>query len=365
MGIKGLKQFLRKKFPELFKVFNLGKFSGKRLAIDGNNMAFKYYSIIKKKFIDTLADPVNDTINNKEMMIIWYKYVLNFIVSLLQDKIIPIIIFDGEILPEKIDTISERIKRKNNILEKVKVLKDKIEEQGITSSIEDEKKLKNLMGQQISISKDEMNSLKNILISSGLIVITSSSDAEHLASSLAINGKVDLVLSTDSDLLPFGCPLIITNLLPGEYNPIKHGIDHLGETIELSEVLGKLEMTYEQFRDFCILCGCDYNEKIYNIGPVKSYKLIREYRKFETFPESLDLTSLNYQRCREIFSIIPTDIDINFNMIIDKDKLIENKLGFFIGTLENLYKNIIIPTEIEIEYKSPKIIKLKLKLKFN
>jgi len=45
--------------------------------------------------------------------------------------------------------------------------------------------------------------------------------------------------------------------------------------VELHEVLNALSLTYEQFIDFCILCGCDYTSKIAGIGPVKALKLIQ------------------------------------------------------------------------------------------
>ena len=50
-----------------------------------------------------------------------------------------------------------------------------------------------------------------------------------------------------------------------------------GDTTEinLADVLQELELSYEQFLDFCILCGCDYTSKIPGIGPVKALKMIK------------------------------------------------------------------------------------------
>ena len=45
--------------------------------------------------------------------------------------------------------------------------------------------------------------------------------------------------------------------------------------IRLEEMLKSLELSYEQFIDFCILCGCDYTAKIGGIGPVKALKMIK------------------------------------------------------------------------------------------
>jgi len=37
--------------------------------------------------------------------------------------------------------------------------------------------------------------------------------------------------------------------------------------------------------DLCILCGCDYTEKIEGIGPITAYKLIKEFKCIENVIE--------------------------------------------------------------------------------
>ena len=66
--------------------------------------------------------------------------------------------------------------------------------------------------------------------------------------------------------------------------------------------------------DFCILCGCDYNVKIKNIACERSYKLIKKFNNLENIEENtrLDLTTLNYNRIREIFNI---DKDLIYDII--------------------------------------------------
>ena len=46
--------------------------------------------------------------------------------------------------------------------------------------------------------------------------------------------------------------------------------------ITLSKILQESSLSYAQFVDFCILCGCDYTPKIEKIGPVNALKLIKE-----------------------------------------------------------------------------------------
>ena len=35
---------------------------------------------------------------------------------------------------------------------------------------------------------------------------------------------------------------------------------------KVKEILETIDMTYEQFRDLCIMCGSDYNKNIFNLN---------------------------------------------------------------------------------------------------
>lgn len=51
--------------------------------------------------------------------------------------------------------------------------------------------------------------------------------------------------------------------------------------IDLNVALCGLDITFEQFVDLCILCGCDYCSSIKGIGPKTALKLIRQYKTLE------------------------------------------------------------------------------------
>jgi len=51
--------------------------------------------------------------------------------------------------------------------------------------------------------------------------------------------------------------------------------------IDLEIALCGLGLTFEQFVDLCILCGCDYCSSIKGIGPKTALKLIRQYQNLE------------------------------------------------------------------------------------
>lgn len=51
--------------------------------------------------------------------------------------------------------------------------------------------------------------------------------------------------------------------------------------IDLQVALCGLDLTFDQFVDLCILCGCDYCSSIKGIGPKTALKLIRQYKNLE------------------------------------------------------------------------------------
>lgn len=56
---------------------------------------------------------------------------------------------------------------------------------------------------------------------------------------------------------------------------------HTVVELDFAAVLSGMALTYEEFVDLCILCGCDYCSTIRGIGPKTALKLIREFSTIE------------------------------------------------------------------------------------
>jgi 5'-3' exonuclease len=129
---------------------------------------------------------------------------------------------------------------------------------------------------------------------------------------------VHAVMTDDTDVLAYGCPIMVTKVNFGE-----------GTCTEINhyEILDELGMTSEQFLDFCIMCGTDYNTSMNRIGCERSYKLIMECDSIEgianTYPD-LPVFVLNHLRMREIFNYeLPYDYVIPPPASPDFPKLLE------------------------------------------
>jgi 5'-3' exonuclease len=73
-------------------------------------------------------------------------------------------------------------------------------------------------------------------------------------------------------MLPLRCPSFVSGF--------GKSINKLYE-FRIEDILKTLDVTYEQFVDICILCGCDNAGKITAIGPKRALPLIKEYNTIE------------------------------------------------------------------------------------
>ena len=100
----------------------------------------------------------------------------------------------------------------------------------------------------------------------GVPVIQAPCEAEAQCSIMNLKGKVDAVITEDTDCLVFGTQIMIRDL-----NHKKEPMTEINRQILMND----LGLTDDQFIDMCILCGCDYASKIEGIGPVKAFKYIK------------------------------------------------------------------------------------------
>jgi flap endonuclease-1 len=88
-------------------------------------------------------------------------------------------------------------------------------------------------------------------------------EAEQYAADLAKAGKVDVVMSNDTDAIMFGAPHVLTTKA-----------HTLGKTkfpytkYELEDILKAHEISLETFQHMCIALGTDFAEKTPNVGEV-------------------------------------------------------------------------------------------------
>lgn len=147
----------------------------------------------------------------------------------------------------------------------------------------------------VKVSRQHNEDCKELLRLMGVPVLTAPCEAEAQCAELARKNKVFATATEDMDALTFRTPKLIRKLT---FSQVKGKEKQAIIEIDFQAVLSGLELTYEQFVDLCILCGCDYCSSIKGIGPKTALKLIRAHKNIETI-----LTQL----VKEKHSDIPPD----------------------------------------------------------
>ena len=150
---------------------------------------------------------------------------------------------------------------------------------------------------------------QDVLTLLGLPYFQANGEAETLCSFMGINGHVDAVLSDDTDVLAYGTPLVFSNITrhPGRSVVTVRAVVY-------EDVCKGLNLTSLEFKDLCILLGCDYNTRAQmpgkkphtkrSVGAVRAYSLIEEQRRLENIaPLLIDPLVLKYPRCRDLFTV--------------------------------------------------------------
>jgi len=134
----------------------------------------------------------------------------------------------------------------------------------------------------VKVTKAHTDDCKELLRLMGIPIVDAPCEAEAQCAELAKKGKVFGVATEDMDALTFRTPRLIRKLTSAQGKDKDPIVE-----IDVELVLVGMNLTYEQFVDLCILCGCDYCNSIKSIGPKTALKLVRQYTSIENIVKVL------------------------------------------------------------------------------
>lgn len=178
----------------------------------------------------------------------------------------PYIVFDGDYLPSKAGTETDREKRR----EASRMAGLELLSAGKTSQayIEFQK--------AVDVTPEMARQLIDELKKSGVQYVVAPYEADAQMVYLERHGIVDGIISEDSDLLVFGAKCLLTKL------------DQYGNCIEINKAdfCACKEITLTgwsdvEFRQMAILSGCDYLASINNMGLKTAYRMVRKHKTIE------------------------------------------------------------------------------------
>jgi flap endonuclease-1 len=361
MGIHGLMTLLKSDAQDSYKEIDKRVLAGKIIAIDASILLYQFIIQIRAKGSSGPSQPLT---NDAGEITSHLQGFFNRTANLLENGINPVFVFDGKPPALKHAELVKRRELKKKAESELKEATERAE--NAEDSEEEEEAIEDMnkaAKRNIHITKQQTEEVKILLGLMGLPVIVAPSEAEAQCAELVKKNKAYAISTEDMDALTFGTPIVLRKLTMPESAKEKV------VEIHIDKILKELEISYDEFVDLCILCGCDYCESIKGIGPKTALKLVRQHKNIETIIANLPKkytvpASLidNLEQIRLLFKnpdVDPADsLELVFNKP-DKDGIIDflvNKKGFneervlkVIGKIDRT------KTKVKVDEKQPTI----------
>jgi len=314
MGIKNLFKLIRDVCPGVIQNTHISEFEFKKIGVDVSLYMYKYKVVSGDNFISSI---------------------ISLLLSMKRYRVHPIMIFDGKAPVEKSEERKKRASARDKLITKgvelrksidayhatgevnsvlidavkfeaksdQKLLRDWIPSSAVKINIRAaEDRCRKIESQVVTITKEDVVLIKNACDIMKIQYICAPGEAEAFCSSMCRRGGMSGVLTDDSDVLTYKCPVMLRN-----YN-INTG---MCESVHYDDVLDGLNLTPDKFTDLCIMCGTDYNPNIPKIGSKTAYKLIQVYDSIDAIePIQNRIQILNHKRVRQIFTTFDGKNDI-------------------------------------------------------
>jgi len=282
MGIEGLKTLVDK-CPNAQRFIPARFFRGKRIAIDAGNVMVKTITSIWSKEVERTRYP-NEEPNMDRFIRQWLNRLYSDLNFFLQAGITPIYVFDGKNPPEKEKCQIKRRGERQKCQEEYDQLLDRISQMNESQYRTIIGQLKTKAKRLFPCSYEMIGLMQEFYGSLGVPVIECKEESERLCAQLVRSGYCSAVFTEDRDTLVHGAPIIIID--KGAMIEFEGRNEPAIEIIDLYELLIGLQLSFAQFVDLCIMCGCDYNDRIKQLGPGRAYPLIRKYGSIANIPNS-------------------------------------------------------------------------------
>eukprot|EP00930_Biecheleria_cincta_P019198 TRINITY_DN14716_c0_g1_i1.p1 TRINITY_DN14716_c0_g1~~TRINITY_DN14716_c0_g1_i1.p1 ORF type:complete len:488 (-),score=57.96 TRINITY_DN14716_c0_g1_i1:52-1515(-) len=236
MGIKGLLKALE----GVQRDCHVEEFEGLRVAVDAHgwlHAALAAYAL----------DIAKGSIKKPHV-----GYCMRRVAMLKRCGLSPVLVFDGDLLPAKLETRNERLRRRCDQREEG----ERCLRQG------DLVGAKSCLAQAVEVEPQHVAEVIEELSHEGTPFIVAPYEADAQIVYLSLHGLVDICISEDSDLLALGCHRVL-------YKMNAHG---QGREILLEDALDGRSL--EEFQSICILMGCDYLPKLTGVGPTLALALV-------------------------------------------------------------------------------------------
>ncbi len=166
-------------------------------------------------------------------------------------EIIPIFVFDNRSGPNHKSDINNktnmRKQRKENRNHAIQEIRNDAAD---LNKVISDAKLQMLKRQIVRITDAQIAKIKELIISFGFTCLTAEEEADEICAHISITNKACGCFSDDTDMLAYGCANVYRNL---------NLEDKTVSWVNVMDVLKKLDMSQNEFRQVCALAPNDYN----------------------------------------------------------------------------------------------------------
>lgn len=312
----------------VYHTIPLSNFKGQKIAFDASICLNAKIITAHNELLASCQD-ISKLYDRKLLQERFIKDLLAFFGTFMKEGITPVLVFDGQIHPYKLEEIEKRKSLKVEKEQHIDTIRNNYNSMHPLDRTQDvEEEMRKTLKNYVKITKEDRLLMKTTFQELGIECIDAAYDGEKLCSSLCREGMVAAVFGNDTDNYALGTPYLITKIG-------WDGINNTCEIVILHEILYVLscylgyQCTQDILVDICIIHGCDFNERMVlpkkKYDPVNPFKscgaktgldLIKQYGKFENFPANLYdfMSPLNIGKCRVMFSYDPSGItDVNMN----------------------------------------------------
>lgn len=320
MGITRLNEVLGSECASVFDVVLASAFAGEYVAVDFSiilhqafNMAYKTIAI-NINIVDN--DPDEATVLQRTAKTVLDKISREFI----RRGIKPIFVLDGT-MPELKTQVTAPKRRAVRESARVRLEDTLASFKGKALGSYEYDKIAELKCQSKGMPKELYPFVIEKVKSKGYPFLTATNEAEELCAKLCIDGKVKAVYSTDTDNIVRKCPILITKFEWGA-DGLESDKAHIVRYSD--EIPRSLGLNYASFLDFCILMGCDYNERPKGAKMRDIQEHLYYYKTIEGLEsgEGITLDSTNYKKCRELLS--ERSVNVCCQTLDEVDRLFPN-----------------------------------------
>ena len=301
MGIHLLQTFIASLNDRSIKEQHLREFSNKKITVDISIYLYRFKEM-------------GNLLENIYLMCSIFRYY----------NIHALFIFDGKYLKNKNDTMRKRKESKKQAKKKFNAIKENLHKYKGDSRVKIEMQLDTLRKQFITVTKEDVKNVKDLLDAYGMVYVSAKHEADELCG--ALNNEVYACLTEDTDIMVYGCKRIFRY-----FSLMKHTV----VVYDMTLILNNLNMILSDFQELCICAGNDYITSKKNI--FYYYELFKQYKRTPTgfldwLLQKRYISLQEYHQRREIYNIYTFKThdpfeDVPYTLIknkyVNKQKLLE------------------------------------------